>query len=696
MNDEIGIQPIDIKSVCNEILEIEKLKMSEAKQHKRAIGYIDAIYGDLLYGWFHLPGTPKAELSVFADGYTLKTRKPIIASRFREDVTEQYGIDGNCGFKIPLRKLPKGEKRVSQISLRHLGSNFDFHQEKLSFCPLVATYADKLRQIFLPEYYRFRYGHESLSNEQALTHYLQFGIYEGFDPNPWFSSEYVANEYAKEISDYDLPIIAYLALESTLRINASEVFNTSHYARANARVVRTSSYLQHYVQVGHKEGLPCFPNPVPDYLGRELLELSIIEPDLEHVGEKINNVVRYPFLTSQVYIPKLMQRRFSNRPSVVMCLPFLSLGGSDLIATFLLKALEAHYGVDEVLMIVTDRCEHGVSKWVDTESNIVFLDENQSVNDLGDRIDLLHSVIGYLAPKKIINVNSNACWGMYYHYGKQLSQVLELNAYLFCFDYDLGLRKAGYIRDYVPETIKYMTHVFCDNETVIEEIRQLYGFADKHMAKFHTVYVPMPENLSSPDIEHTAKIDKPILWIGRLARQKRPELLLEIARRMKNHEFVAYGPVGDSDFADQIVDAALPNIEYRGVYTSFDELDLSEFSFYLNTSAWEGLPTMIIQLMSAGLPILTSRAGGIGELVSSDTGWLVPHDGDPESYVTEIRQLFLHSEIARKRARVGKELAEKRHSWGAFVARLEEVGCFSELSNSPQLSIVENQQKRAV
>ncbi len=664
--------------------------MSELKQQKEPQGFIDGIYGDLLVGWFHLPGNRSQKLSLQVDGSAFKTKKPIVASRLREDVVEKYGIAADCGFRVRLKKLRKGKKRVSKVSMRHAESNFEFQKEVLNYCPLVTAYAHKLRAVFLPEYYRFRYGHESLSNEQAFEHYQQFGIYADFDPNPWFSSAYVSENYADEIAEYDLPIIAYLELESKFEINASEKFNAKYYAKVNPDANASTGYLQHFVEIGHKEGRVRYENKVPKYLSRELSELSAIEPDLELVGEMINRVNRYPFLRAETFIPKLMQRRFSKRPSIVMCLPFLSLGGSDLIATYVLKALEDRYGRDEVLMLVTDRCEHGVQKWVDSESNIVFLDESQSVTDLGERIRLLHSVIGYLAPKKIINVNSHACWGMYYHFGNQLSQALEMNAYLFCFDYDANMNKAGYIRDYVPNTIQYMTHVFCDNATVIDEMRELYGFADDQMKKFQTVYVPMPNNLAKPDIANTASMEKPILWIGRLARQKRPELLVEIARRMSDHQFVAYGPVGDSAVADMIVDAQLPNIDYRGVYTSFDELDLSEFSFYLNTSAWEGLPTMIIQLMGAGLPIVTSKAGGISELVTSETGWPVPHDADPESYITEIRQLFIHAEVARNRARAGQALAEQRHSWESFVKALESAGCFAEPIKTPKLFAVDS------
>ena len=160
---------------------------------------------------------------------------------------------------------------------------------------------------------------------------------------------------------------------------------------------------------------------------------------------------------------------------------------------------------------------------------------------------------------------------------------------------------------------------------------------DRDMAKFHTVYIPAPEVVTPVDISQIADRGKPILWSGRLANQKRPELLIAIAESMPDTQFVVYGPPGDSETSHRISNNEIENIEYRGVYTHITDVDLSEFSLYLNTSAWEGLPTMIIQVMSAGLPVVTSSVGGISELVDETSGWVVTDD-EVGAYVARIRE----------------------------------------------------------
>jgi len=308
------------------------------------------------------------------------------------------------------------------------------------------------------------------------------------------------------------------------------------------------------------------------------------------------------------------------------------------------------------------------------EANIVFLNEEGNAQSATDQINLLHAVVGELKPSRVININSRTAWGMYRTYGKQLSRFTELDANLFCFDYDEKGRVFGYIKEYIPECLKYLTHIMCDNQQVISDIRDHYGFTDEDMSKFQTVYVPAPSATATIEIDQAGFADKPVLWSGRLANQKRPELLLEIAEARPDIKFIAYGPPGDSDISDRITRNEIPNIDYRGVYTDITELDLSEYLCYLNTSAWEGLPTMIIQVMSAGLPVVTPLVGGIGELVDDTSGWIVEDGDSANAYVSNLIELLAQPHQARQRATQGKALINQRHEWGAYKQRLKEIG----------------------
>ena len=635
-------------------------------------GCIDGIDGDTVVGWF-LPAPGQSEK------LAMRVNGRVVASfgleRARPDVAERFGVGPNTGFACQISDLPK--HAVHDVSIEHAASGFDFGGERLRYCPAVPQMRARLRGVFFPEFYRYRHGFEAMTNAEAFEHYVRFGIYADFDPNPWFRSEWFREYHPEALERAELPVIAYLLAEPSGEVRPSEAFDPAFYLASNADLDRREPLLEHYVRHGHREGRVERADPVPQQVLQERGAMVALDPEVGTIGDHIHRVVRYPRLTVSSYVPRLVARRFPTRPKVVVCVPFLSVGGSDLIATYLIRALEEAHGAGNVLTIVTDRAENSVAQWVDAESNVVFLDEGDEITDFGDRIEALHATIGYLAPDRIVNVNSHACWAMYLHFGMQLSTVVELCAYLFCFDYDAAGQRAGYISGFVPRCVPWLKTVYCDNRTVIDEMQALYGFPSRHLAKFHELYTPAPPGLEIVrGAADPANVDKPVLWVGRLARQKRPELLIEIARRMPNRRFVAYGPPGDAGAGEIVMSGEVPNVEYRGVFSNVADLDLDEFSMYLNTSAWEGLPTILIQLMATGLPIVTSNVGGIGELVNYDTGWIAANHGDPASYATEMKQVLLNPEVAAARAARGLELVAERHTWEAYRDRLGALGAF--------------------
>ena len=643
-----------------------------ANKQNVAMGFIDGLISDELVGWFSTANDPNPKLVLVVDGVIHSSVEPCVCNLERQDVADGRGVNPRCGFRLPLSGLPAN--KVSKISVLHRESGFDFDGQTLNCHPAVIHNADVLKRLFHPEFYRFRNELERLSNQEALNHYMWFGIYDNLDPNPWFSSKHVAEQLASTGIKSEIPIIDYLAYEADEFIDPSPAFDTRFYAEQNPDVFNHFGYLEHFVLHGHAEGRARLPSDLPEQVSRELIELSAFDHDLEHAIDFVDRVVRYPILTAQTYLPGLIKRRFPEPPAAVICVNSLTLGGAELIATYVMRALTEHYGSKRVVMLVTDSIDVSLGALLGGEANIFYLDEDGSVSCAVEKINLLHAVIGQLKPARVININSRTAWGLYHTYGKQLSRYIELDANLFCLDYDAKGRVFGYIRDYLPSCLQYLSHVICDNQQIIKDIREHYGFTDQDMAKFHTVYVPAPDSIKSVDVRQVATTDKPILWSGRLANQKRPELLIAIAESMPDTQFVAYGPPGDSEPSQLIANNEIANIEYRGVYTLISDVNLSEFSVYLNTSAWEGLPTMIIQVMSAGLPVVTSAVGGIGELVDETTGWIVTQDDDVDAYVMTIQALMAQPQQAQQRAIKAQSVIAERHSWKCFTRRLKAIG----------------------
>ena len=61
---------------------------------------------------------------------------------------------------------------------------------------------------------------------------------------------------------------------------------------------------------------------------------------------------------------------------------------------------------------------------------------------------------------------------------------------------------------------------------------------------------------------------------------------------------------------------------------------------WLYTSAWDGRPTILIELGALGVPIVASADGGVPGLINGETGWPVAGDAGSQEYVRALREMI--------------------------------------------------------
>lgn len=72
----------------------------------------------------------------------------------------------------------------------------------------------------------------------------------------------------------------------------------------------------------------------------------------------------------------------------------------------------------------------------------------------------------------------------------------------------------------------------------------------------------------------------------------------------------------------------------------------------------DALPTVILEAMALGKPVISTRIGGVPEMVADpQSGWLVP-SGDPEALATAMEEVLDDAGEARARGREGRRRAE--------------------------------------
>jgi glycosyltransferase involved in cell wall biosynthesis len=162
--------------------------------------------------------------------------------------------------------------------------------------------------------------------------------------------------------------------------------------------------------------------------------------------------------------------------------------------------------------------------------------------------------------------------------------------------------------------------------------------------------------------------------IGRLAHEKNFALLAELAVRHPDTLFVV---AGSGPERDRIAALALE----LGVGSRMRLLGaiLDRVCFYqaLDTfilpSLYEGLPMAVLEAMSSGVPVLSSRLEGISAVLTEEKEGLLARPGDVEDFSRRLRQLKELPEFARQLATAARAKALDQFSASVTARKIENI-----------------------
>jgi glycosyltransferase involved in cell wall biosynthesis len=192
------------------------------------------------------------------------------------------------------------------------------------------------------------------------------------------------------------------------------------------------------------------------------------------------------------------------------------------------------------------------------------------------------------------------------------------------------------------------------------------------------VVVPMPcPGPSAPEYVAPAPprtADRPVLWVGRVCEQKRPDRLLQIAALCPERRFELAGPAGSGDYARRILEqaAALPNVTVRGSVERSGMAQLYRQAACLCcTSDYEGFPNTFLEAWSHGLPVV-SRFDPDGLIEAQGLGAAA---GDAPGLAAALEGLLGDPERWRAASARARRYYEEHHTVEAALPRFERVFC---------------------
>ncbi len=165
--------------------------------------------------------------------------------------------------------------------------------------------------------------------------------------------------------------------------------------------------------------------------------------------------------------------------------------------------------------------------------------------------------------------------------------------------------------------------------------------------------------------------------VGRLTFQKAPEDFITAIQQLGRPDVIGVW-VGGGELAERIARRARrlsgPRVILAGERTDVLGL-LPAFDVFTLPSLYEGLPTVVVEAMICGVPVIATAVNAVPDLVvPGETGLLVP-PGRPGQLAAAIRYLLDSPELAAGMAAAARDRLGDQHAEPALRAALTAAYC---------------------
>ena len=240
------------------------------------------------------------------------------------------------------------------------------------------------------------------------------------------------------------------------------------------------------------------------------------------------------------------------------------------------------------------------------------------------------------------------------------------------------------LRSYEKKLMKRSDALIAVSKYTVDELTELYGINKK---KIHVIYngvdiqkfKPRPNRAELRREFGLAEDTKIVLFVGRLYHRKGLETLLHsippVLKEFSNVKFVISGKGFKQKeenlknlakqldieehvtFLGYVPDGKLPNL-------------YSASNIFVLPAIYENFPFAILEAQSTGLPVISTKVGGIPEfLVDNENGFLID-PGDPPQLTQRVLTLLHDPKLAKEMGDRGRRLIEEKFDWHLITGQV--------------------------
>ncbi|WP_193143413.1 glycosyltransferase family 4 protein [Meridianimarinicoccus sp. MJW13] len=449
-------------------------------------------------------------------------------------------------------------------------------------------------------------------------------------------------------------------------------FSVSYYLRNNAdiRRQRVNPYV-HFLKHGSRERWRRSAT-VADANVLELFENDETMSQLVARAKQLEPMVAMPNTPRQITSPlkaaehttnvaQALRRKLAGKTyRYIVAVPHVRMSGASRVASIFADALTHACEASDILVVTTDGSENEYIGWFSEKLDIFDLSKEIGPLSAEEKIRALIDVMRGVGCRTIVNVNSRLVWEAMRLYGRQLHHEFRVVTYLFTWDENTKGDRVGYPIQWLRDTADHHHLILTDTMNLANDVADRFGFdQSSDHAQVVPLYTPMTGETATATRETRRSGGGHFLWAGRFDPQKRLDILVAIARANPDMTFDVYGKtvLGNKSLSDY---NPPDNIIPKGTYTDLQDVLNTRYSGFLYTSQWDGLPTILLDMAAAGLPIVAPDVGGIAELLDDQTGWLVEDFEDVEGFSAALAEMAANPKVATARAQaLQARLADK-------------------------------------
>jgi glycosyltransferase involved in cell wall biosynthesis len=410
-------------------------------------------------------------------------------------------------------------------------------------------------------------------------------------------------------------------------------------------------------------------------LGEMFAKAADIEPLIGEAWEELTRPRMLPFSWPNVTAQTAALHRFQEaagfrRARLVIVVNRPRWGAGRRIEGHVAHALLGTLTPQDIVVVYTDASGQGpTDRFPEGVREIDFAAISAGMSS-EDAQAVLVAVLRSFRADAIVNINSRVLYHALRTYGRALAASERVFLCFFCNEQSaLGVWQGWSFR-YLYRTFDTVTGVITDSRAMADDLTAKHRLTVAMRDKMHVFSAPVDARLPVVQSPPATGGRPQVFWAGRWDRQKRIDLVLEIADRMPDVDFRMWG---ERVIGGPGATSTPANVLVEGLYRHISELPLAEADAWLYTSGWDGVPSQLLEVAMTGVPVVGTLVGGTGEVMSDQDAWPVPSEASAEAYEVAIRSVLADPADARRRALALRERMLRERAPESYAATALEV-----------------------